>query len=148
MDSIKQLIIQQIITQLQNISIANGFSNNITTIDDRRTATYNASELPAISVKDVLETVTKRNNNHINVVTINISIKTLGDTSIKDSRNISADVVKAIGIDKSLNNLIQDISTLSISSFDNEQESEKVASVIIEFTVTYITKEYDQFNLA
>lgn len=147
-DSITQQIVDRIIVDLNTIKIVNGAQKDIVTVVDRKKVPWKETELPAINVNDISGEVTKNGSNHMNDLNIVLELKTNGDDHVKDGRNFAADMVRVLGADICLNQLVQKMSTIIVESSDDEQESKKFTSVTMTFTVTFITPIFNGFNLA
>jgi hypothetical protein len=146
-DALSQQIMERIKTDMESILISNGAVKDINTVRDRKTSPWKSTELPAINIEDSNSVVTKNGNNHINELAVSIELVTTGTDHIKDARNFTSDIIKILGSDYQLNNLIQKMSAIDVESTDDEQESVKLTTTTLTFTATYITPIFDQFQL-
>ena len=151
MKTVREHIIERIITQLENITVANGYENNIGPGNVyRETPVIEKERVPAISVWELLER-RERNQYGGTVRTLRIKIEGIVDAQgqnhpAKVSNSLLGDIETALIIgDMSLDDLIDDIQDISaeITHFPIERQ---LAGALIDFEIKYTTEWGDPYT--
>lgn len=148
-ESIRQQIVTAILARMSTITTANNYETDIgNSVHEFRQTDFQESELPAMDVRDVSESVEKRGGNDIFSLSIEIEAKTLGSTSGTQARDIIADISKAVGVDSSFGNLAQDTLAIRNDILSSDKNNRQISSILMAFEVRYITKSNAPYNLA
>lgn len=134
---------------METILTTNGYETDIGgNVFEWHTTAWEESELPALDIRDIGETVEVRGGNHSYTLTIEIEAKVSGTTSGTIMRDIVGDILKAVGTDTKFSGLIQNTRPLQIESFGFSQQDKRIASILITFELSYVTKAFSPFVLA
>lgn len=148
-DSIRQQIVDAILTRMQTILIVNGYETDLgNNVFEWRTTDLQESELPGLIVRDVSEDVAVRGGNHVCTLNIEVEAKASGTTSATVIRDIIADITKAIGTDINFSNLVQETEPVENESLGFEQKDKKFSGATMRFNCVYVTNAFDPYNLA
>jgi hypothetical protein len=146
----RQRIVNEVQTELEGISITNGYQVDITTVDIWRSASFAVEELNALILRDLDEPIDEAptgRNRHKRSLHIQIEIVAAGSTSPEQFRALLGAVEQAIqkGAQGEWNKLA--IKTRPrISRMVVEQESKKVAGGIYECFIDYITEAFNAYQ--
>lgn len=147
--SIRQQLIDALETRLKTIQVANGYETDIgLNVNVWHTTDFQESELPAIDIRDVSESVEVRGGNHICTLTVEVEAKVSGSTSGVTMRDILADIIKAVGTDSTFTNLAQDTRPLQNDSFGFGKQDKSIASIQMTFEMRYLVKAFKPYTLA
>ncbi len=151
MKTVRERIIEKIITQLESIMIANGYANNIGPGHVyREIPVIEKERVPAISVWELAER-RERNQYGGTIRTLKVKIEGIVDAQgqihpAKISNSLLGDIETALIIgDMSLDELIDDIqdTTAEITHFPAEKQ---LAGALIDFEIKYTTEWGDPYT--
>lgn len=149
MNSKRQQIIDKIIARMQLIQTSGGYETDLgNNVRDWET-NWDESELPALSVCDLIDVHTPANNEpsattQRNALPVVLKISVKSATRAPEVRRMIADVNKAIAIDKTWNGLA--IWTLpKRSGMDVPEDDFLIAGGAVEIEITYLTDTFDSY---
>jgi hypothetical protein len=137
MDSVRQNIASNLLTRLQSISVANGYTTDYNLITDWRLYPLEKDDLPAIIMQDDTNTIEAFNDvftDNILEVTIGIFIK--GDEPSKQLRNYIQDVYKCVGADEYCGGYASKIEPVS-DIINLQQKDDVFGDVELKFKIFY-----------
>lgn len=151
MDTRRQLIVNQVIAQLQAIATANGFLTNVgASVFEWRDTPFQETELPALIFRDLdepQELSSPRSERVLRSLHCLVQVVTVGDTPMRDIRQILADIEKAVG--KGASDYWGKFASNTrprIARAILDQESLKFAGSTFEFYIDYPTTAFNSFS--
>lgn len=141
-DTIRQLIIDNLITRLQEISIDNGYSADYGYIGEHRLTPLSDNEYPAIVLIDEGQDVAVYDQSKTDYL-LHITISTLcnGEESPSQIRNYVADIYKALAADLGCGGYALEIIPVSDVPY-YIQEDNVYASLEIKFNIIYSIRSW------
>ncbi len=148
-DSVRQQVIDAIITRIKTITTANGYETDVgNSVFEWHTTDFAEADLPVIDVRDTSESVEVIGGHHANTLNVEVEVKTLGIAGDTEIRDIIADISKAIGTDTSLGSLVQNTRPVNNEILSAGQQDKKIYSVIVGLEVQYRTKAFSPYTKA
>jgi hypothetical protein len=149
-DSIREQIIQALITLLGGITTTGGYETNIGNNVDRGVrGMLEDSDLPAIVVVTGTQST---NNGPIGKNTHNLEVEIFGEKTFMSSQTpeeqsdkMLADIVKRLGTDTNLGGLAVDITQHTLDSGESETKTD-VINALVGVTIQYRTGHLDPYN--
>ncbi len=146
-NSIRQLIVDAIVTRMQSITTVNSYETELgANVYEWRTTDLQASELPCVIIKDASETVVVKGSVHEYTLPIELEIKATGSdmTVIRDAL---ADVIVAVGTDPGWGSLVVRTIPVENETLDFDQQDRKYSTTILKLELTYRTKPFQPFDV-
>ncbi len=144
--SIRQSIIDSIITRLQTITIANQYETDLgNNVFEWRETDIELLDLPCVVLRDPSESVVARGGNHHYSLEIELEAKSLAsDTALV--RNIIADITKAIGVDPNFDSLVYQTTPVENETLEIEHKGKLFSSITMKFEVNYSTQAFKPYG--
>ena len=137
MSTIRQSIITQLLSELGNISTANGYSFDVgNNIFDFRSSLLGGDEYPAIIIRDPVDDISEDDDREHNLQ-IDVIVAAKGGTSVADVREMIADVCAAFSNITSQTYVTD--ARYTGSEIMTDQEQNKFGAANIKFAVIYHT---------
>jgi hypothetical protein len=134
--SVRQLIVNAIITQLKTISMLNGYNTNLANnATEQQTENAAIDTLPDVQVLDVSEEAEVRGQLSYNTLTVDLTGRVASD-SISDARNLLTDIVEVMKAGPSYPSNVYMSTLINMPDLTPELKENKV----MKFTVTYTIK--------
>jgi hypothetical protein len=146
-DTKRQKIFDAVVTRMKTIRTANGYQTEVGTTVAEWESRFDEGELPALSVCDLPDEVSKESKSSVGVthrLRMQVRIFTSKGTKAKDLRKMIGDVVRAVGQDPSWGYLAMDTEPGS-EGFVVPAEAMEIAGGAVEFTVVFTTATFDPF---
>jgi len=143
-DSIRQQIMAAFITRMKTITTANGYTINLgTDVREWRAASIEASELPFMVVRDVTDTMPEvsTGGRRDHQLEVEIDVLFASSTSVKDARNIVADIAAAIGTDETFGSLAYNTDLVS-ASLELEQTDKIYTGAQVALVIMYRSERW------
>jgi hypothetical protein len=154
MDSIRQQIVDALVTRLEGILVNKGYETDLgLNIFEWRTTDFQESELPGCVVRDPDEETEVKGQYHYNKLNIEIEAKTKNSpvtalTTARESRKVIADITRAIGTDPTFGGLAIMTDPVDNESLDMEQKDRQFGSILMKLNILYRTKMFQPFSVA
>lgn len=145
----RQNIVNQLKSQLQNITVANGYYTNLgDNVKLFSVIPVEENELPCVVIFDKMnnfasESFTNSANIFYQSLEVVLNIVCGGNTVDTVARQLIIDVYKAIGSDTTLGGYAIDIIPIN-DELDIEQESKLIASIKINLNILYRTERFNE----
>lgn len=151
-DSIRRQMLAALKALLKTILVVNEYKTNIgNNITLQRSTNLQSTEVPSAIIIAGSETKEEKGT-HRCTLAIEIELKAFGSTPATDIEDAISDVIKAIGTtigtDVSIGALSQHTTPVNAGPVDLDQNNKKIAGVVLEFTVQYITGPWSPDALA
>lgn len=148
-DSRRETLIQNIITQLETISVANGYETNIgANVFEWRETPLQESELNCITVRDTNNSTEIAIQKHEHTLNLDVEIFAKNSTP-QLMRKAIADVVKCIGVEAKKATpftVAQSVKPVSDEVIENDQEKVSFSGILLKFEIEYVTDPWDPYN--
>ncbi len=148
MNSKRQQVFDAWIDRMKTILVANGYNTDVgKNVFAWRTTEFTSDVLPGMSVRDVqTETEQKVGNRHDHKTTFEIVvIHAAGDGTAAFVRKMAADVIKAVGIDRTFGGLVFNTDPVS-DEMSVEQEGKTVGGMKLRFACFYRTGNFNPYE--
>lgn len=149
-DSIREKIIQRVMTALAAITVANGYNTGCGAHVHRGKRGFSdASDLPAVVVFPQVETSSKTQygtDAHVMPVEINAALIYGGTSPSVLGEQALADIIKAMGTDPTLNGLASSVTYAGGGIDEYPDEAMQAVVVVASFEVAYETRRGDPYN--
>lgn len=146
-DTIQQKLVDALILRLKDISVVNGYANDIVRVDDWRVAPFELKQLPALNVRDYgvdYNVATKNAGAMQNRFLVAVEIVTNFATTTQ-IRSIVGDVWKAVSIDRGWGCLAHD--TIPIKQrMAVEEDGKRVQGAILELAIDAVSNTFDAYE--
>lgn len=141
----EQTILDNIVTRLKTITVANGYATNAgNSVHEKKLARLDQAELPALVVRlgpDEIEDVDKVASIH--VLPVEVEVLASGADAHDTVRKAVYDVYKAAGVDETWTN--QAIKTVARGHDPIEEKREReVAGAVVRLDVHFITSRFQE----
>ncbi len=147
--SIRQQIIDALVTLLGTITTGNGYETSIgSNVFEWRTDNWQESEVPGVAVSDPDESVERKGIKDYHSLSISFEVKTSGSTSTTVFRDAIADIDKALSTDPTLGGLVQSMTPVDNESAVVEKADKIFASTTIKIIAVYRTAMFNPFTLS
>jgi hypothetical protein len=149
-ETVRQKIIDAVIARMQLIKVASGYEtdlgNNVVDWDTN----FDDTELPALSVCDLIETVEMTIESKFQKQTLPIQLRIFSkENRAKELRKMIADIYKAIKIDsrwKDANIGLVYGTVIKQAGIIIREDEFKIGGGAVEIEITYNTKAFDAFD--
>ncbi len=142
---------QRIITELISIFGKNtklyGHKTNLgSNVFEWKTADFQESDLPGMSLKDPDESVEVKGQMHYYTLTIEIEAKVQASTSTAIAREVIADIMTIIGQNCTINGLVHNVKPVENELLGFGQVNKKFGTILMKFEVEYATKTFQPYT--
>lgn len=145
--SIRQQIMTAVDTRLKAMLFSNGYELDLgKSVHEWRSIPLDEGDLPAVVYRDRNEVLEITVGRHDHRMDLEIEIILSGAAAPTDLRRAIADVVKAVGSDRTWGGLAFDTGYGESESITVVQNERRVAGAILRFVVSYVTDPFDNYT--
>jgi hypothetical protein len=145
-DPIRQRIMDAVKARFALILISNGYNTDVgSNVFEQKAEPFQESEIPGMNIRESETPKMDTVGAEVHPMVFEVFAIDNGDASPAALRNIWADIIIAIGLDRTWGGLAQDTSLPEVGTADTVIAEKTVAGARISFTVTYSTGLMDPY---
>lgn len=145
--SIRQQIVDALETRMQSILTTGGYNTDIgTNVFIHRATPMQESEIPGMNITEQERVTQDTVGEELHEMSVSLLVVEDGEASVSTLRDIEADLVYALGQDRTFGGLAQDTGTVSVSAAEVRVGDRVVAGAQATFTIEYTTENMNPYQ--